>query len=199
MPNLNTLICFIRPICRRKKRTAVWVWPSVDGEEGGGEGDDAEAEVEPGEAVLLVVEEDAAADVQQDADDEADNHALLLFVGLDEEEVDERPCGRHDAEEHEQRQHAPEAHAVGGEEGHENQRHRDVVDDDAPHQPLVDGAGGLHERHALEEGMEAEAQHQAQHRDAVIVVVFHMSVFGMCREGFEELLDEEACEDAEEG
>ena len=46
--------------------------------------------------------------------------------------------------------------------------------------------------------MEAEAQHQTEHRDAV-AVTFHMSVFGMCRQSFEELLDEKTREDTEEG
>ena len=109
-----------------------------------GEGQNGETDVEPAETVAFMVEEDAAADVQQYADHQSDNHLLLFLVRLNDVEVDERTGGRHGTKERQQHQHFPEAHAVGNKESHQYQRHRDVMDDDAPDEALVHCTVGLH-------------------------------------------------------
>ena len=55
------------------------------GEVGGEEGDEYEGEFKPGEFVVVVVEEDADTNVEQDAYHDAHNKGLKHFVFWDEE------------------------------------------------------------------------------------------------------------------
>ena len=138
--------------------------------------------------------------MQEDTDDDADDEGLQFFVGGQQHEVEERSQRRHDGEDGEQCQDAPEAVAAGGHEGDEDERHGDVVQHDAVEESLVDVAVGVDEGHALEEGVQRESQEESPKGVAFVLVagmgvLVEVAVLDVRGELLEECLDEESQRD----
>ena len=123
---------------------------------GGDKGKEDEQEFAPSEGVV-VIEEDADAHMQQNAHDHTHDETLqhLVFglqagdaAGITREREGKGgpyPSG------------TPEAVVMTNEKSHQHQSYGDVVQHDAVKEPLVDVAVGVYHGHALEEGMDAEA------------------------------------------
>ena len=131
------------------------------GEVCGGESDEDEGEFGPGEVVVVVVEEDAYGDVEEDADDDGHDEALEHLVFGNEVEVAEGAKGCHDGKEREECEAFPEVVAVVHEEADEDKCDGYVVEDNAVEKSLVYVAVGVYHGHAFEEGVDAESDEES--------------------------------------
>ena len=105
---------------------------------------------------MLLVEEDADGDMQQDAHDNTHDESLEHLVGREEEHIAQRSEGRHHGKKGQQQERTPELVAVVHEQREQDERDGNVVEHNAVEKTLVDVAVGSHQGHTLEEGVDAE-------------------------------------------
>ena len=122
---------------------------------GGYECNDDEQKFDKREVIVVVVEEDADGDMEQNADNDTHNDALQGFVFGHEVEVAERTEGGHHSENGEKQERTPETIAVVDEERNHHKGNRNVVKNNAVEKTLVDVTIEADHRHAFEECVNA--------------------------------------------
>ena len=104
---------------------------------------------------MVVVEENADRDMEQNADNDAHNDALQGFVFRHEVEVAKRTERGHHGEYGEKQERTPETISVVDEERNHHKSNRNIVKNNAVEKTLVDVTIEADHRHALEECMNA--------------------------------------------